>query len=710
LDNVKVSWWESHRPSKRRLIQLYCALLYNAHIKGFLEGEIYKSKSPTTKGICVPGFNCYSCPGAIGACPLGSLQNAIGTTSKQIGFYVFGILMLYGLILGRTICGWLCPLGLIQELLHKLPTPKIKKSRITHALSYLKYIILAVFVIGITAWYGIAHGVALPGFCKYICPAGTFEGAVMLLSNPNNAGDFSMLNILFTRKFVIMLIIGLACVFCYRSFCRFLCPLGAIYGFFCKLAVVGVKVDTSRCNGCGSCVRNCQMDVRHVGDHECIHCAKCMDVCNQKAISLKAGKFTLKAPDGGCADDGPDAESKRKKIEKIAWGIALAVLCFALLWYNVLDPNINKKAKEPAAQPTVETAVEAPSEEAAEPTAGPVDEANAELATSADWSSDAPFGYEVGNQLPDFSIECLDGSVFHLQEHRGKPVFINLWATYCGPCVKELPEFSELYKEHRDDIGMLALHSDIVADDPAEYLAEFGSDWAMPFAVETDDETIWDLVGGTTAMPQTIVLNRRGEIIYNQRGSVTREMLEELYAKAAEGAVEAAAPAEHAEPVESGETGPDWSSNAPLGYEVGNQLPDFSIACLDGSVFTLSEMRGKPVFINLWATYCGPCVKELPHFSELYKEHEDDIAMLALHSDIVADDPVEYLEEFGSDWVMPFAIETDDEEIWDLVGGTTAMPQTIVLNRHGEVIYNQRGSVTAEMLEKLYEQAAESAS
>ena len=332
-------------------MQLYCALLYNAHIKGFLEGEIYKSKTPTTKGICVPGFNCYSCPGAVGACPLGSLQNAIGTTNKQIGFYVFGILMLYGLILGRTICGWLCPLGLIQELLHKLPTPKIKKSRATRALSYLKYVILGVFVIGITAWYGIVHGVAIPGFCKYICPAGTFEGAIFLLSNPANADDFGMLNILFTRKFAIMLIIGLACVFCYRSFCRFVCPLGAIYGFFSKVAVVGVKVDPTRCNHCGSCVRSCGMDVRHVGDHECIHCAKCMDVCNQKAISLKAGSFTLKAPAGGCSDDKPDSEAKRKKVEKVAWGIALAVLCAALLYYNFLDPNI-KKSEAPGNEPS----------------------------------------------------------------------------------------------------------------------------------------------------------------------------------------------------------------------------------------------------------------------------------------------------------------------------------------------------------------------
>ena len=514
MDNVKTSWWEAHRPSRRRIIQLYCALLYNAHIRGFVEGEIYKSKSPTTKGICVPGFNCYSCPGAVGACPLGSLQNAIGTSSKQIGYYVFGILLLYGLILGRTICGWLCPLGLLQELLHKLPTPKLKKSRVTRALTWLKYIVLAVFAVGVTAWYGIAHGVALPGFCKYICPAGTFEGAVMLLSNPNNAGDFSMLGILFTRKFIIMLVIGLACVFCYRSFCRFLCPLGAIYGFFCRLAVVGVKVDATRCNSCGSCVRSCQMDVRRVGDHECIHCAKCMEVCNQKAISLKAGSFTLKAPEGGCADDRPDSEAKRKKFGMIAWGVAIAVLCVALLWYNFLDPNIKKA-------------------DVASGTDAAVTETDESSSAAEDWSSDAPLGNEVGNQLPDFSIECLDGSAFHLNEMRGKPVFINLWATYCGPCVKELPHFSELYQEHEGDIAMLALHSDIIADDPEEYLAEYGSDWAMPFAIEDEDETIWDLVGGTTAMPQTIVLNRRGEVIYNQRGSVTPEMLAELYTQAA---------------------------------------------------------------------------------------------------------------------------------------------------------------------------------
>ena len=116
------SWWEMHKPTKRRLIQLYSALLYNAHLRGFVRGEIFTGK---TKAVCVPGFNCYSCPGAVGACPLGSLQNALGSLNKHIGFYVLGIILLYGMLLGRTICGWLCPLGLIQELLHKIPTPNI---------------------------------------------------------------------------------------------------------------------------------------------------------------------------------------------------------------------------------------------------------------------------------------------------------------------------------------------------------------------------------------------------------------------------------------------------------------------------------------------------------------------------------------------------------------------------------------------------------
>ena len=485
------------RPSKRRLIQVYAAVLYNAHIRGFIEGMIYTGKA---KIACVPGLNCYSCPGAVGSCPLGALQNALAYSGKTVPFYIFGILILYGIILGRTICGFLCPLGLIQELLHKIPTPKIPKNSITRALSYLKYIILAVFVCGITLWYGLAHDTTIPGFCKYICPAGTSEGAAALLANPANAEDFGMLGILFTRKFVIMLLTALFCIFCYRAFCRFICPLGAIYSLFGKFSIIGVKVDKTRCSGCGACVSCCGMDVRKVGDRECINCGKCMEVCEQKAISIKAGSFTLKAPEGGCADDRPGAEKKRKLFEKVTWCIAFASLVFALVWFNFLDPSLQKNEEQPVEQ------------------------------IQAAESADIPIGYEVGSKLPDFETELFDGGTFSISASAGKPVFINLWATYCGPCVRELPLFEELYKEHKDDIAMVAVHYSELDDDPAEFAEKKGLD--LPFAVDTEDKTVWNAVGGTESMPQTIVLDRNGIVIYNKRGSVKKELLELLYQEA----------------------------------------------------------------------------------------------------------------------------------------------------------------------------------
>ena len=332
MDNGAAARQKTLRPATRRLIQLYSALLHNAHLKGFVDGEIYRGAA---KYACVPGLNCYSCPGAVGACPLGALQNALASSGHRAGWYAAGVLLLFGVTLGRTVCGWLCPFGLIQELLHKIPTFKIRKSRLTRALSLLKYLVLAVFVVAIPLWYGLAHGVPVPGFCKYLCPAGTLEGGVVLLSHPGSGALFGMLGALFTGKFTILLIVGLVCVFCYRGFCRFLCPLGALYGLFNRFCLTGVRVDADRCSGCGACVRSCGMDVRRVGDRECIHCAGCMDVCAEKAISLKAGGAVLRPPEGTLREDG---QAKRKKLWRIVRVAALAVLCFALLWFNLPAP------------------------------------------------------------------------------------------------------------------------------------------------------------------------------------------------------------------------------------------------------------------------------------------------------------------------------------------------------------------------------------
>lgn len=281
-------WFVKHKPSKRKVVQLYAALLYNANIKGFFNGRIYKG---ATKNMCVPGLNCYSCPGAIGSCPLGALQNALSASKTKTPAYIFGIIILFGLLLGRTICGWLCPVGLGQELLYKIKTPKVKKNRVTRVMSYFKYVLLIALVVIVPLYF------AVPGFCEYICPAGTFEGGLGLLANEENAGLLAILGPLFTWKFTLLVLIMVASIFFFRFFCRFLCPLGALYGFFCRVAMLGVKLDKNKCTDCGLCIGVCKMDIKNVGDHECIHCGACIAVCPAKAISWKGEKLFIRAND-----------------------------------------------------------------------------------------------------------------------------------------------------------------------------------------------------------------------------------------------------------------------------------------------------------------------------------------------------------------------------------------------------------------------------
>ena len=127
----------------RGWIQAAATLLTNPHIPNFFQGKIYQGKAKT---VCVPGLNCYSCPAATGACPIGAFQAVVGSSKFKFSYYITGFLILLGVTLGRFICGFLCPFGWFQDLLHKIPGKKFSTARLK-PLRYLKYIILAVFVI-----------------------------------------------------------------------------------------------------------------------------------------------------------------------------------------------------------------------------------------------------------------------------------------------------------------------------------------------------------------------------------------------------------------------------------------------------------------------------------------------------------------------------------------------------------------------------------
>lgn len=266
---------------------MYTALT-NAYIIGFVKGTVYRGP---LKNICVPGLNCYACPGALGACPIGSLQAVLGSSRYRFSYYVVGFLMAFGALCGRLICGYLCPFGLVQDLLHKIPLPKrwkLKKIRTFKgdgALRKLKYVILAVFVVILPVTLLNQAGVGTPWFCKLICPAGTLGGGIPLVTvNETLRG---MVGWLFGWKMLVLLaVVGLS-ILLYRPFCKYVCPLGAIYSFFNKVSFYRMGIDPKKCINCGACERVCKMNVPFLKDQnhaECIRCGDCKRVCPKSAI------------------------------------------------------------------------------------------------------------------------------------------------------------------------------------------------------------------------------------------------------------------------------------------------------------------------------------------------------------------------------------------------------------------------------------------
>jgi polyferredoxin len=238
------------------------------------------SRSPL-KRVCVPGLNCYSCPGAIASCPLGALQNSLA--AGRFPFYVVGFLLLFGITLGRWVCGFLCPFGLIQELLYRIPSPKSRKSTLTRRLSLLKYGFLALPVIALPLGAFFVYGIGEPFFCKFLCPAGTLEAGVPLVLL--NTAFRGLAGGLFFLKLTLLAALVALSVFIFRPFCRFFCPLGALYGLFNRYAIWGIHRDRGKCTNCGTCAKSCRMDTRIANDRECIRCGTCIRVCPAQALS-----------------------------------------------------------------------------------------------------------------------------------------------------------------------------------------------------------------------------------------------------------------------------------------------------------------------------------------------------------------------------------------------------------------------------------------
>lgn len=279
--------------SRLRLgVQILFTIVTNGYVFGFLRGKIFQGKS---KYVCVPGLNCYSCPGAVASCPIGALQALLNQKGFQVPFAVLGFFFLFGSLLGRFVCGWLCPFGLVQDLLYKIPLFRKRKRMPFHRiLKYGKYVTL-IFLVCVGSLFLFGGFARVPAFCKYLCPSGTLLGALPLMgANELLRGQAGGL---FFWKLGVLLGLLLLSLKVYRPFCQYLCPLGAVYGLFNRFSLVQITWEKERCISCMACRKACPVDLRPEEisrSPECIRCGRCAGVCPEKCLHFPGQKGEIR--------------------------------------------------------------------------------------------------------------------------------------------------------------------------------------------------------------------------------------------------------------------------------------------------------------------------------------------------------------------------------------------------------------------------------
>lgn len=257
----------------RRIVQAASAVALNSNFLG----------STVASRVCLPVMNCEACALACTACPIGLIRNAL--TFHEIPWLALLLVLGIGALVGRLFCGWICPIGFLQDLLYKIPSRKFRTPR---WFAWIKYPVLVVSVF-LVAWF---LGGDSPFFFCNFCPT---SGIMVVLTTAIADGDVAKLFVQ-PAKFVVTVAFLAGSVAFSRPFCKSLCPVGALVAVTNRIMPWKLRLHSESCIRCRKCERNCPMDLpvmQHQDaavsrDTECILCHECQGACPVHAISHRA--------------------------------------------------------------------------------------------------------------------------------------------------------------------------------------------------------------------------------------------------------------------------------------------------------------------------------------------------------------------------------------------------------------------------------------
>lgn len=199
---------------------------------------------------------------------------------------------------------------------------------------------------------------------------------------------------------------------------------------------------------------------------------------------------------------------------------------------------------------------------------------------------------EKATHAPDFTLPSLDGNTVTLSDLNGKPVVLTFWSIYCPACQVQMPYLQNFYNEwSNEEVVLLSVNT----GDSAAAVSAFIASSGLTFPVLLDlDKSVAQLYG-IPGVPVTFFIDAEGIIQAYKIGSFqSRQQIEDVVAEVFPAL--SLIPKPKAAP------------------EIGNTAPDFTLRTIYGQIYTLSNLRGRTVLLNFWASTCPACIDELVHF------------------------------------------------------------------------------------------------
>ncbi|MCG9132709.1 redoxin domain-containing protein [Candidatus Poribacteria bacterium] len=277
------------------------------------------------------------------------------------------------------------------------------------------------------------------------------------------------------------------------------------------------------------------------------------------------------------------------------------------------------------------------------------------MAQPSDW---------IGKPALDFQVTDLKGEALSLEKYRGQVVLLDFWATWCPPCVAEIPNVKKTYEKYKDQkFQIIGISLDRSKEPLDAFIEEKDLAWIH----------YWDNTGKIAnlykvqAIPSTFLIDGEGVIQKtNLRGyrleTAVAELVQTNLGKPADTPTETSEAGSQSQSIPATkllkpDTTPEKEEvqkpqRAHPSEWIGKPAPNFQVTDLNGETLSLEKYRGQVVLLDFWATWCGPCITEMPKIKKTYAQYKDQQFQIIGISLDTSKEPLEtYIEKEGLEWV-----------------------------------------------------------